>query len=592
MSPQHASVDPPGCIDRSGALPAQVPLAVAHTSCQAPAVARQDARLGVAGAARTGALPPELAHDIRAPIAGVLGLGAMLLDTRLDARQHEYAAALHRSAGALLHLVDGWLDMAQLDTGTVELESADFELDSLVGEVLDLFAPQATAQGLALGASFEAGCPHRLRGDSLRLRQVLANLVGNAVKFTARGSVEVALAAADAGAGRVRLRVQVCDTGIGIDPRARQRLFQPFRQADASVARRYGGSGLGLALSRRLVERMGGRIGVDSKPGHGSTFWFTALLAAAGADTTDPSATPLQARRTTRRTLPASGLPDGLRIGPDNTQASGGAARRVLVAEDDRAGQMVAAPLLRQAGFRVSMVGNGAEAVEAARRGSCDLILMDVRMPLMDGLEATRRIRALASAAARIPVVAMTAARITQSERGQCQAAGMNDWIAKPLDAAALGRVLDRWLPAGEPAGARTGGQPDQPACPPAAPAAPLFDATVLDGLLTAMTPAQLDELVRTGLQSCRDCIERLRDLADAGDAARLSREAHDLCGTAGTLGAVRLAHRAAELERACERVDLARARRLVTTIERDAPPTWAALHARIGVPSGPATTN
>lgn len=566
---------------------------------------------------RVGPLPgadplADLSHEIRTPIHGILGLNALLLDSGLDPRQRRLATVVRDSAEALLGLVDRLLDLSRLEADGVEPEAVDFDLERLVDGVLEMLAPQAARKGLALGAAFDAGCPRGVRGDPTCLRQVLVNLVGNAVKFTERGSVEVGLAAARCAADRIRLRVEVRDTGIGVSAEARQRLFERFSQADGSIARRYGGTGLGLSICRRLVALMGGEIGVDSEPGRGSTFWFTVALAPASApgragaagDEGDPGAPGRAARRSPRddapsgnAALPGDGAPSGIatpsadttpsgRTAPSGAGAlSGHAAGRVLLAEDNEIGQMVAVSLLRKAGIEVDVVGNGAEAVEAALRRDFDLVLMDVRMPVMDGLEATRRIRAATGPKARVPVIAMTA-HAMRGDREACLAAGMDDHVDKPVDARRLLATVRRWLPGSEPDGRRPSG------ADPAPDRTPLFDEAVPAGLRDILAPGRLDALIEAWLRVSRKSVGRMRALADADDLTRLSREAHDLSGTAGTIGALRLARHAADLEQACVQADPARARGLVTLIERDAEPTWTALRACAGALVGTPSPN
>ncbi len=298
-------------------------------------------------------------------------------------------------------------------------------------EVVGLFAAQARERGLDLRAQIDAAVREELVGDALRLRQVLANLVGNAIKFTNRGAVKVRVAMIAQDEGGVLLRIAVCDTGIGIAPEARARLFEPFAQADPATARRYGGTGLGLAICKQLVELMGGRIDVESAVGQGSTFWFTLRLPRQVAAAERPPAAP--------------------QIGPGSRTAEGAERGRVLVAEDNAINRLVAVGLLQSLGYAVETAEDGRQAVEAVRQGHFDLVLMDAHMPELDGFAATAAIREQERAAGRgrhTPIVALTADAQPQDVE-KSLAAGMDDHLTKPVTRERLAAVLERWLPTG-----------------------------------------------------------------------------------------------------------------------------------------------
>ncbi len=357
-----------------------------------------------------------MSHEIRTPLNGVMGMLQLLGDSPLSAEQRQHVAVASRSADTLLHLLNDILDLSKIESGKVEIEELDFAPAEVAEEVIALFRIRARAKDLALSFRMDAAVPPFVRGDAMRLRQVLLNLLGNAVKFTEKGRVEIVLEAGSAG----RVRFRVIDTGIGMDVATRARLFEKFTQGDSSTTRRFGGSGLGLAISQGLVRQMGGEIAVKSEAGRGSEFSFELPLPAAAARPVAPTTSANSGRSFTGR---------------------------VLVAEDDPGNQKVIEVMLRRVGLTAELVGNGEDALVRATQSDWDLLLMDMQMPVMDGLEATRRIRERLHGARRLPIVALTA-NARPEDREACLAAGMDDFLSKPIRQDELRACLERWLPA------------------------------------------------------------------------------------------------------------------------------------------------
>jgi CheY-like chemotaxis protein/HPt (histidine-containing phosphotransfer) domain-containing protein len=509
-------------------------------------VALEEARARAEQAAQAkGDFLATMSHEIRTPMNGVLGMAHLMMDTPLDDTQKSYLHTIQSSGQALLTIINDILDFSKIEAGKIDLYEEEFDLRTVVEECMELVRPQAAQKHLDFALDVRPELPARVIGDCGRIRQILLNLISNAVKFTAAGSVSVSVTV-EADQPNL-LRFSVRDTGIGLSAEQVNKLFQAFTQADNSTTRRFGGTGLGLSIAKRLVELMGGRIDVDSRLGEGSTFWFN---------------------------LP---LKLGKDQGSDSRAAKGGALKdmfagsraRILVADDVAANQMVVSGLLRQLGLRSDAVSNGAEAIAAIHSLPYDLVLMDVHMPEMDGLEAARRIRACESSAAaqdpasggnhhgRLPVIALTASAMP-GDRQKFMEAGMDDYISKPIMPAALVEILRKWLPSVP--GESVDSTSEQASPGPSAPAACTLN---MAGLLERLMGDELlARAVMDGFASDMPShVQSLARLVDSGSAEEVAELAHRIRGAAATVGGEAVQAVANEIEIAGKAGDLARAR-------------------------------
>jgi TMAO reductase system sensor TorS len=500
-----------------------------------------------------------MSHEIRTPMNGVMGMSELLQGTELSARQRRLAETITRSAVGLLEIINDILDFSKIEAGKLELEHIEFALREIIEETIEILVLRARAKGLELRCEIDPSVPAAVRGDPVRLRQVLINLAGNAIKFTEAGEVVVRVAALAADGS---LRFEVSDTGIGIAAEAQSQIFSAFTQADSFTTRKYGGTGLGLAICRQLVALMGGVIGVTSEQNRGSTFWFEIRMEPVAA----PAVLAVPAVRPAVAHLPAAAAATGV------PSATGSVGPLILVVEDNAVNREVAAGMLENLGYRSEAAVNGLLALEAVAETTYAAVLMDCQMPVMDGLTATQEIRRReAGSGGRMPIIALTA-NAMEANRERCLAAGMDDFLPKPFTQVQLAAVLGRWAPvahaprhdqallaAGETAQAMTS------AAAAAAMDIAVIDTQVLRNIAALGRPALLGSLIDLYLEHSRPLLETIESAIRGREPAGLPEALHTLKSSSANLGGARLT----ELLRECESVAQERGAAAVSQLAR-----------------------
>lgn len=486
-----------------------------------------------------------MSHEIRTPMNGVMGIASLLKRTRLDTLQQEYVETMHQSGLSLLRIINEILDFSKIEAGKITLDFTNFSLQTVVDDVMQLFSAEAARKNLVLRSSIDEDVPDGINGDPVRLGQIFSNLVSNAIKFTEQGEILVTCSRTDSAAGEtdwISLRFEVIDSGIGIKPEDQYKLFDQFSQADESSTRSYGGTGLGLAISKELATLMDGEIGVESQPGKGSRFWFTARFAVS------EGATVADWVKVSGDRSPANEMPDpgDAAINVEWSHID----KPVLVVDDNEVNLLVAQRMLEELGFAVELATNGQDAVNASQSKEFAAILIDSQMPGMDGNRATRLIRESESGDKRTPIVALTANAMAP-DREKAFAAGVDDYLSKPVFLEDLEAIFRRLMPIEDDSGSAIAvgrGSPKivsanlRPARDTQESAFAASIVNELTGLSQPDGPNLFVELAGRFIVHMPAWLDELHDAALDGDPERVRRQAHKLLGLCRQIGATRMA--------------------------------------------------
>ena len=534
-----------------------------------------------------------MSHEIRTPMNGVLGMMELLNNTNLSEKQQKFAKMAFDSAEVLLGIINEILDFSKIESGKLTIEHVPFDLHEIITEVAEIFGDQIHRKGLELSYHIEEEVPADVIGDSIRLRQVMFNLISNAVKFTEKGQIVVRVRNLEDRPDGALLKFSVTDTGIGVRSAVKEGIFNAFSQLDGSITRKYGGTGLGLAISKQLVEMMGGKIGVESEPWKGSTFWFVLPVEKDKAKEQSPSVYPELSEY-----LKSEEMHDHYDC-------------HVLLAEDNLVNQVVVQNMLESIGCSVELVSNGLEAVEALSRNSYDLVFMDCQMPEMDGYRATKFIREREDAQrsedngkiSHVPIIALTAHALP-GDREKCLSAGMDDYIPKPFRKEQLRAVLQKWLDGKKsykrkvmvsssdgkgmpctPLQASTQSLPDNTSASEQSPSQSVIDQKVLDNIRALQEEGKedlLNKIITIFLNDSPERLKELRKAVNSGDSPSINRIAHTIKSSCANLGAMKISSLFKAMEAMGRKNSIEQAPELLSQIEIEFKAVEAALRAEL----------